>query len=281
MTASMNSRPLIWECTNLAVAGVNVTISSVRREGPSYPILILHGFGSTKEDFVDIALAKAFSGASFVIYDTPGSGQSTSEKLDQLSIPFLVELAEEFLKSQRIRKFHLIGHSMGGLTALKLAQRHPDAVLSFVNMKGNLAPEDCFLSRQVLDHPSDNPEIFFRQFVERTRKSQEFGTAIYAAALQAKVKPEVVRPTFESMVHLSDTEDLLDIFISLPCSKMFMYGEQYNTLSYLSRLSRAGVELAEIPNSAHFIMYSNPVEMWRRIALFHAKGLLEGHSNQI
>ncbi|VUC23436.1 unnamed protein product [Clonostachys rosea] len=268
MTVPMSSRPLIWDCTNLTVAGVNVTISSVRRDGPSHPILILHGFGSTKEDFLDIALVKAFSGTSFLIYDTPGSGQSTSQKLDLLSIPFLVELAEEFLKAYGIEKFHLIGHSMGGLTALKLAQQRPDAVLSFVNIKGNLAPEDCFLSRQVLDYPSNSPQIFFRQFVERARKSQEFGSAIYAAGLQAKVKPEVVRPIFESMVHLSDTENLLDIFISMPCPKMFMYGEQYNTLSYLSRLSQAGVELAEISNAAHFIMYSNPVEMWRRIALF-------------
>lgn len=29
-----------------------------------------------------------------------------------------------------------------------------------------------------------------------------------------------------------------------------------------------GVELAEIPESGHFPMYSNPVEMYRRIAAF-------------
>ena len=45
-----------------------------------------------------------------------------------------------------------------------------------------------------------------------------------------------------------------------------MYGEQNKTLSYLPHLAANGVELAEIPQSGHFPMYSNAREMWRRIA---------------
>ena len=263
------SSDLIWEFLDVTIDDVHIAVSTVRREGTSpNPLLILHGFGSTKEDYLDIALVKAFSDVPVILYDTPGSGQSTCQDLSKLSIPFLVTLAEEVLRHYGIENFHLMGHSMGGLTALMLAQKHPDAVLSFINIKGNLAPEDCFLSRQVLQHPSECPEAFFRQFVERTRKSQQFGNGIYAAALRAKVQPEIVWPTFESMVFLSDTEDLLEMFLALPCPKMFMYGEQYSHLSYLKRLSQGGVELAEIPHAGHFIIYSNPVEMWRRIATF-------------
>ena len=35
-----------------------------------------------------------------------------------------------------------------------------------------------------------------------------------------------------------------------------MYGEQNAGLSYLTRLASNGVELAEIPDSGHFPMYS-------------------------
>ena len=54
--------------------------------------------------------------------------------------------------------------------------------------------------------------------------------------------------------------------------RMFMYGEQNASLSYLPALAAGGVELADIPNSGHFPMYSNPVAMWRRIAEFQNSG---------
>lgn len=53
---------------------------------------------------------------------------------------------------------------------------------------------------------------------------------------------------------------------------MFMYGEQNASLSYLGELAAGGVELAEIPHSGHWPMYSNPVAMWDRIADFHLRG---------
>jgi pimeloyl-ACP methyl ester carboxylesterase len=49
---------------------------------------------------------------------------------------------------------------------------------------------------------------------------------------------------------------------------LFMYGCQNNSLSYLEDLRRNGVQLAEIAHSAHFPMYSNPTQMWQRIADF-------------
>lgn len=56
-----------------------------------------------------------------------------------------------------IEHFHLVGHSMGGLTALMLAHEEPERVLSFVDIEGNVAPEDCFLSRKVITHPAARP----------------------------------------------------------------------------------------------------------------------------
>jgi pimeloyl-ACP methyl ester carboxylesterase len=73
------------------------------------------------------------------------------------------------------------------------------------------------------------------------------------------------------MVELSDHGDLLAAFLGLPCPRMFMYGDQNRALSYLPVLAAGGVELAEIAHSGHWPMYANPVEMWRRIAEFHAR----------
>ena len=88
-----------------------------------------------------------------------------------------------------------------------------------------------------------------------------------------RVRLAAVRPIFESMVNLSDEEDLMGMFLELPCRKMFMFGEENRGLSYLPRLEKEGIELAMIAESGHFPMYSNPVEMYRRIA-----GFLEGRA---
>ena len=77
-----------------------------------------------------------------------------------------------------------------------------------------------------------------------------------------------MRGIFTTMVALSDNAGLMERFLELPCPKMFMYGEQNATLSYLGHIGRHGVELAEIPQCGHFPMYANPPAMWGRISDF-------------
>lgn len=254
--------------TPLQVGGVDVEVASICRGGSLDPIVFLHGFGSTKEDYADIVRYDAFDGRPFVAYDAPGCGESTCADLSRVSIPFLEEVATELLQTLKIERFHLVGHSMGGLTALRLAHRHPQRVLSFVNIEGNVAPEDCFLSRQIVDHPEPDAERFLDAFTERAHRAPAYASALYAASLRHKVRPGAVRGIFESMVDLSDHGDLMAKFLGLPCPRMFMYGAQNGSLSYLSRLQAQGVRVAEIPHCGHFPMYSNPVAMWQVIGDF-------------
>jgi pimeloyl-ACP methyl ester carboxylesterase len=254
---------------------VGLRVATVSRGGGLAPIVFLHGFGSTKEDYVDIAHQPAFADRPFLAYDAPGCGETCCEDLAKISVPFLVRTAQTVLQRAQIRRFHLVGHSMGGLTALLLAHQDPERVLSLVNIEGNIAPEDCFLSRQVIMHPSDDAESFLDDFIQRSRRSPFSSSALYAASLRHKVRPGAVRGIFESMVDLSDHGDLMAKFLSLPCPRMFMYGEQNSTLSYLTKLAANGVELAKIPQSAHWPMYSNPVAMWERIADFHTRNKLD------
>lgn len=253
----------------LKVNGVNVTLSTIHSLNSKPPILFLHGFGSCKEDLADLVIHPSLQKHGFIAFDAPGCGHSTNHLLSATDIPFLVATAEAVLDYFQITTFHLIGHSMGGLTALILAHAKQNRVLSFIDIKGNLAPEDCFLSRQIFTFSTDDAEAFFDEFIDRTRKAQSYGSALYASTLRARVRAGAVRPIFESMVHLSDCGELMEKFLGLPCPKMFMFGEENRGLSYLGRLEvEEGVELAMVERSGHFPMYSNPVEMYRRIAAF-------------
>ncbi|WP_203614393.1 alpha/beta hydrolase [Streptomyces sp. SID13726] len=258
------------ERLDLRVDGVDLSVAASRRDGTGTPVVFLHGFGSTKEDYADVALHPAFAGRPLLAYDAPGCGETTCEDLSRVSIPFLMRTARAVLERVGIVRFHLVGHSMGGLTGLLLAHLEPDRVLSFVDIEGNVAPEDCFLSRQILTHPSDDAEDFLADFTERARRAPQFASALYAAGLPHKVRADAVRAIFESMVDLSDHGDLMTKFLSLPFPRMFLYGEQNASLSYLTKLAANGVELAEIAQSGHWPMYSNPVATWERIADFHA-----------
>lgn len=261
---------VVLERPSLQVQGVAADIACMHRLGDVPPIVFLHGFGSTKEDYADIRLHPAFAGRAFLAYDAPGCGATRCADLSRLSIPFLVATAKAVLEHFGVREFHLVGHSMGGLTALMLAHEQPQRVLSFIDIEGNLAPEDCFLSRQVIDHPADNADAFFESFIERTWRLPHFSSPLYAASLRHKVRAEAVRGIFTSMVEFSDHGDLLARFLALPFPRMFMYGQQNAALSYLPSLRAHGVELTEVSACGHFPMYSNPVEMWAAMSRFLA-----------
>lgn len=46
-----------------------------------------------------------------------------------------------------------------------------------------------------------------------------------------------MRGIFESMVDLPDRGELMAKFLALPSPRMFMYGEQNSSLSYLTKLA--------------------------------------------
>ena len=97
----------------LTVGDVSVDIAGMWRDGTGAPLVFLHGFGSTKEDYADVVQQESLSDRPVLAYDAPGCGATTCSDLAALSIPFLVSVASEVLRAKRIDRFHLIGHSMG------------------------------------------------------------------------------------------------------------------------------------------------------------------------
>lgn len=255
----------------LRVQGVNLKVAAVHRGGTAEPIVFLHGFGTSKEDYTDITQRHEFTERAFLAFDLPGCGATECADLRAIDVPFLVDTTRAVLDRAGIGRYHVVGHSLGGLTALLLAHREPGRVLSFVNIKGTLAPEDCAPTRQLLSH--QEPGDLFHRFVEGIRHSQGYSSGLYGANLPYKIRPGAVPGILRSVVELADHGELLTKFLALPIPKMYLYGEECASLSYLPLLDANGVELAEIPHSGHLPMYSNPVATWKRIAGFYAGDL--------
>ena len=250
---------------DICIEGIEMRIAVLHQEGTQTPLIFLHGFGSTKEDYADIARKPEFKERTIIAYDAPGFGETECSDLSKVSIPFLVKTAEAVLKYYNVDNFHLAGHSMGGLTALMLLNTGAINAKSFIDIEGNVSPEDCFLSRQINEYPNEDPDVFLKEFTERMRNLGGYSNPLYAANLKSKVASRVVKPIFKSMVELSDHGNLMDKFLNLNCAKTFIYGEENRSLSYLPYLEKNGVLLNEISDSSHFPMYSNPPELWNAI----------------
>jgi len=91
-------------------------------EGP--PLLLVHGLGGAAWNFSE--LAPLLPGRRLIIPDLPGHGVSSALPAPTLTgfADVLAEILEE--------PVDVLGHSLGGVVALRLAERHPLLVRSLV-----------------------------------------------------------------------------------------------------------------------------------------------------
>lgn len=117
---------------------------SVRRYGSGAAIVYLHGLGEAGGCFESLIAEPALAGFTHVVPDLPGYGRSAWPKrpasLDQLA----GELA------RWLRRFPtppvVVGHSMGGVLAVLIAEAARERVAAVVNVDGNVSLGDCTFS---------------------------------------------------------------------------------------------------------------------------------------
>ncbi|USH05722.1 alpha/beta fold hydrolase [Grimontia kaedaensis] len=97
--------------------------------GSGTPLLLLHGFGADKDNWV--RMAKHLTGNYRVIApDLPGFGESLKQLDLDYDVPAQVERLKAFVEAIGLPEFHIGGSSMGGYIAGNFAVAHPDQVLS-------------------------------------------------------------------------------------------------------------------------------------------------------
>jgi pimeloyl-ACP methyl ester carboxylesterase len=96
-------------------------------EGP--PLLLVHGFGGAAWNFSE--LAPLIPGRRLIIPDLPGHGGSSPLPAPTLT-GFADVLAQIFEEQPLEGPVDVLGHSLGGVVALRLAERHPSLVRSLV-----------------------------------------------------------------------------------------------------------------------------------------------------
>lgn len=98
----------------------------VEKGSGSETILLVHGNVSSTE-YWEKFLNLLPSRYRAVALDLRGSGR-TEHPPEGYNIPQFVEDVAQFTDRLRLTRFHLLGHSMGGMTAMLFALKHPEKV---------------------------------------------------------------------------------------------------------------------------------------------------------
>lgn len=240
------------------------------REGTSGPaILLVHGLGGAKENFYWALQSPALADCTLAMFDEPGTGLAEFRPNAGLDLSSLAEMTRIFADRVLPGPYWLAGASMGGLIALLLLRRGGGGrVQGLINLEGNLCPEDCVFSRRVIPHTLETFAPLFDQMINELRSSRFVGDQIIARNMALNVDIRGYHAYSFGTVKESDSGRLIEEFLSLSMPKLFLYGEQNKALSYLPRLRSSDVQVAEIPSSAHFFFYDNPVSTFQEIGSF-------------
>ena len=112
---------------------------SMMEAGEGEPVIMLHGLGATKIEFMPTLAALAEEGFRAIGMDLPGFGDTDKPFPAPYDARFFARWVESVLDALDIRSAHVLGHSMGGRVAIEVGIRRPDRTKGLVLMTPSLA----------------------------------------------------------------------------------------------------------------------------------------------
>jgi len=248
----------------------NFSIEYFYRPGHKETIVLFHGLGGAKENYYEACKSDALEEHTLIFFDNPGTGNSTYHEDLLLNVDDLTAISSAFIDRLNLPDFILCGTSMGGLTTLLYLKNDAQAkVKAYINIEGNLLPEDCMFSSKVVTYDFNTfaTEIFPKTILEM-KANGNTGYHIIANNLQLNTNVRAYYNYSFQTFEYSATGDLLRQFIALPIPRLFIYGSENHSLSYIPELTESSIKVKEISNSNHFVFYDNPKELYDAIGDF-------------
>jgi pimeloyl-ACP methyl ester carboxylesterase len=240
------------------------------RDGPS--VLFVHGLGGAKENFYAAFQSPALAECTLLAFDFPGTGLADFYPDSGLDVAGLAQVAQAVADTLLPEAYFLVGASMGGLITLLQIRHHGlGRIQGLINIEGNLCPEDCMFSRRAASKTLDTFGPTFEQMATELRSSRYVGDQLVAQNMALNVDMRAYHAYSFQTVAETDSGQLIEEFLRLPLPRLFLYGEANRNLSYLPQLRESAVGVQEIPSSAHFLFYDNPLATFQAIGDFVQK----------
>jgi pimeloyl-ACP methyl ester carboxylesterase len=234
-----------------------------RQSDSNNTIVFVHGFGSSKEHFRYAFNSPLFKNFTIVASDLIGFGQSSGPEDFDYSIKEQASIILELLDILGTETFHLCGHSMGGLVAMKMVELEPKRVLSFINLEGNLTIDDCTFSGRVVESTleefaSEGRSKLEKEFSDAGRDDPSMGeyTETFCMASTAAL--------YKSAYHTVEDSStpLIEKFLRIK-NACYVYGEKNRGMFPSEKLLRASeVPIFYIERSGHSMAIENPHQLY-------------------
>src|SRR5262245_32924097 len=94
-------------------------------EGAGPPLIILHGLFGSLENWRGTTRRLS---EDFLVYSVDQRNHGRSPHSAEMNYALMAEDLREFMERQRLQSAHVLGHSMGGKTAMQFALRYAERV---------------------------------------------------------------------------------------------------------------------------------------------------------
>lgn len=144
--------------------------------GHGKPVVLVHGFGASKENWLSMLPALYERGTTLYVPDLPGFGQSDYIHGARYTYGEQARRLDEWARRLALPAARWIGSSMGGATLATLAANHPERVRSLVLMNAagmgsaRLSPMENQLLRgenPLIPAQSGDTQALFRLAIQR------------------------------------------------------------------------------------------------------------------
>lgn len=264
-----------------ATDGLSLHLLEWSREG--VPLVLLHGFGNDAHVWDDFAPAVA-PHYRVLALDHRGHGDSDRDPEGRYGYDALVRDLEAVTAALGIERLVLVGHSMGGRTAIRFAAAHPERMAGLVvvdagpdlDWRGVLKirddavrQPDSFASPREYESlvasalPMARAEVIARMARHSLRRREDGRfehklDPLFRRGMREEATPE--RMLEESR---DESEVLWEALAKIPCPTLLVRGAASDVLAPETADRMVDEVLADgslevVPQSAHAVMLENP-----------------------
>ena len=248
--------------------------STISGDGPA--IIILHGlFGSTT-NWRGIAKKLA---ATHTVYCLDLRNHGQSPWADNMSYTDLADDVVDFLNHNKLRRVAIIGHSMGGKTAMCVALNYPGLIDNLIIV--DIAP--ITYNHSHADYVDAMRALDISAISSRTQADTQLGNSIPELPIRQFLLQNLVysENEFKWRINLDAIAENMNSLMTFPTLQdmqvftgqaLFVYGEQSNYLRSdhydLIRKHFPYARFNGIPRAGHWIHAEQPQMFFRNIDTF-------------
>lgn len=234
----------------------------VRRYGDGARVIVyLHGLGEAGGIFDSLLAEPRLRHPDYthVVPDLPGYGRSSWP-----AVPMGLDALADHLARWLTRFAEgplVVGHSMGGVLSVLIAERSPAAVRSIVNIEGNVSLGDCRFSGRIAAWPA--AEYATRGHEELADEIYEMGAnrvaARYYYAAFRLADPASTHRHANDLVQISKPESMAARMAVLDVPVSFVAGVPDGLAQRsLDLLDAAGVPTVRVQAAGHWVYVDQP-----------------------